>query len=584
MEELTRTGIKLRSYSVGDHKTKCPECKNQRKAKNKGDEPLSVTIESDGGAVWNCHNCGHAGGVAGDRFRQDRPPPREYRRPTPVKKKASPNTLYSWFKKRGISQETVDAFGIYRTERSLTGGEPVPVLAFPYLLDGELVNVKYRSSRKQFGQEPKAERTLYNIDAVKDEWQSSKTVIFVEGEMDVLALHEVGIKNVVSLPDGAPQKLKQDPDDKRFRALAASMWLDEAEKVILAVDTDGPGDVLALELAHRFGKDRCWRVQWPSMNDCATKDANEALIHHGPEAVKESIAGAIQYPIDGVYQVEDYAPEVLDIFRGNVQQPLSTGFNTLDGILKIMPGTFNLFTGIPNHGKSTFVDQLCVNLTRGENWKFAMYSPEHSVAQHIRRLAEKIAKKPFDSGPTVRMTEDDLRAAMEYLSKHFFFIESKDTVPDIGWILEKARASCVRHGINGIVIDPYNEISAIREIGKREDEHIRDLISTCKAFCRRHNIWMAMVAHPTKLRRMEDGSLPKPNLYDVSGGAQWSNMADTGVVVWRDFDTGRTTIYTKKIREQGLYGIIGDVNFQFNVTTRVFEEAAPEVPTIPYSN
>ena len=35
-------------------------------------------------------------------------------------------------------------------------------------------------------------------------------------------------------------------------------------KIILATDNDGPGEALALELARRLGRERCWRVKWPS--------------------------------------------------------------------------------------------------------------------------------------------------------------------------------------------------------------------------------------------------------------------------------------------------------------------------------
>lgn len=598
MEELNKAGIILPRYTAGDYKTKCPACKNSRKPHNRKDEPLSVTIEPDGGAVWNCHNCGHSGGVAGERFRKDRPPKEEYRRPKkPTVEPKKSSEMEKWFEKRKIGPETIKDFGIYRSERSY-GEEKVSVIAFPYFKDGELVNIKYRTADKRFMQEPKSERTLYNIDSVKERWSSpsveamgdgtysvsgnreadsdpQNTVIFVEGEIDALSLWECGLRHVISLPDGAPQEAKYDDDDKRFRALRASEWLDEAEKVIIAVDTDGPGNALALELAHRFGKDRCWRVKWPEMNDCPTKDANEALVQHGKQAVLESIAAAVPYPIDGVYTIEDYTPEVLDIFRGNVQQPLSTGYTTLDSIYKIMPGTFHLVTGIPNHGKSSFVDQITINLAIRENWRFAVFSPEHSVANHLRRLTEKIARKPFDVGPTKRMTEDELRAALQTLSKHFFFLESRENVPNIDWILSKARAACVRHGVKGLVIDPYNEINASRAGGKREDEHIRDLISACKQFCRRHNVVVWMVAHPAKLRRQDDGSLPVPTLYDVSGGAHWNNMADVGIVVHRDFETEQTRIVTRKIREQGLYGSIGECLFRFNISTRVFEEQLP---------
>ena len=592
MEELKKAGIDLRNYNIGDHKTKCPNCKNKRKPQNKHDEPLSVTIEADGGAVWNCHNCGHSGGIAGERFRRDRPPPQEYRKPTAPAEKPAPDKMLEWFAKRKISKATVEAFGIYRTKRSY-GEKPVPVIAFPYLKDGELVNCKYRTADKKFQQEAKAERTLYNIDAVKEAWKAwdgmdvpripgqEKTVIFVEGEMDVLALWECGIENAVTLPDGAPKEAKYDSEDKRFRAIGAHEWLVEAEKIIIAVDTDSAGNALALELAHRFGKDRCWRVQWPDMNDCPTKDANEALVEHGPEAVRESIQLAIPYPIDGIYTVEEYTAEVLDIYRGNVQKPISTGFPILDEIYQVMPGTFNVVTGIPNHGKSAFVDQIAVNLARNEGWKFAVFSPEHSVANHIRRLTEKIAAKPFDVGPTTRMTEDELRGALEFLSKHFFFLESRETVPDIDWLLSKARGACVRHGVKGVIIDPYNEIDASRKAGKREDEHIRDLISACKQFNRHHNSTMWMVAHPAKLRRLDDGTIPPPTLYDVSGAAHWYNMPDVGLTIHRDFETEQTRVITRKIREQGLYGSIGEALFRYNIVKRVFEEELPEAARPP---
>lgn len=608
MEELRAAGIKLRNYNIGDHKAKCPNCENNRKPQNKHDEPLSVTIEADGGAVWNCHNCGHSGGIAGERFRRDNPPAQpEYRRPKEPAKKSTPDKMLEWFKGRGISKRTVEAFKIYRTERSY-GEKPLPVIAFPYHRDGELINVKYRTADKKFQQEAKAERTLYNIDAVKARWAVStvtnngggtyyaslnpqdyvedghpkKTVIFVEGEIDVLTLWECGIQNAVSLPDGAPKEAKFDADDKRFRALGATEWLNEADKVIIATDTDEPGNALALELAHRFGKDRCWRVQWPDLNDSPTKDANEALEHHGKESVVEAINLATPYPIDGVYVIEDYTKEVLDIFRGKVAKPLSTGFPVLDQIYQIMPGTFHVVTGIPNHGKSAFVDQIAVNLARNEGWRFAVFSPEHSVANHIRRLAEKIAEKPFDVGPTPRMNEDELRVALEFLSKHFFFLESRETVPNIDWILTKARAACVRHGIKGLIIDPYNEIDPTREKGQREDEHIRGMISACKQFNRRHNTATWMVAHPSKMRRLDNGKIPVPSMYDISGAAHWHNMADAGVVIHRDFETEETRVITRKIREQGLYGSIGEASFRYNVTKRVFEETLTEAAR-PYT-
>lgn len=612
LQEYGITFTRGEPTAPGTYKTLCPECKNSRKSKNKNDQPLSVTIEGGGAFVFRCHNCEWTGGYRGDDDSQrDYQPRREYKKPKPLNEATVTNqtdAFYSWFKKvRGFSKETVDQFNIHKTEHFFPGpGETLSCIAFPYTKDGELVNVKYRTNDKQFAQEGKAERTLFNIDRVKARFESPtvtnhgngtygmsgnwtvdenppKTVIFVEGEMDVLALYECGFANVVSLPDGAPKEAKFDPDDKRFHALQAHEWLADAEKVIIAVDTDGPGAALAQELAHRFGKDRCWRVEWPSLNDCDSKDANESLIDHGPEATAECVKLATPYPIDGIYLVDDYRDEVLDIYHGRTQQPISTGFPKLDNIYKLMPGTFHVVTGIPNHGKSTFVDQLAVKVAQNEGWKFGVFSPEHSNAQHIRRFSEKVVEKPFDVGPTPRMVEAELNNAMDFLGKHFFAIESKDTTPDIDWILEKAKALCFRHGINGLIIDPYNEINAARKGGKREDEHIRDLISICKQFCRRHNIVIWMVAHPSKMHRGDDGEYKPPTMYDISGAAHWYNMADAGLTIHRDFDAGETRVMATKIREQGLYGEIGEQKFRFNQAKRVYEELAGSNYQMPYT-
>ena len=211
--------------------------------------------------------------------------------------------------------------------------------------------------------------------------------------MDVMAMKEATIDSV-SLPDGAPSDAKFNPEDKRFQALKNHPSLEEMEKIIIAVDNDSSGKALEMELAHRFGKDKCWYVEFP--DDC--KDANETIIKYGKGKLRELVDQAKPYPIDGLYTIKDFRKDVFNIYEGNVKQPISTGFPMLDEIYKVMTGTFNLVTGVPNHGKSNFIDQLAMNLAKREGWNFAIFSPEHSTPMHIRRLAEKYVEKPFDNG------------------------------------------------------------------------------------------------------------------------------------------------------------------------------------------
>ena len=435
--------------------------------------------------------------------------------------------------------------------------------AFPYYnLNSGIVNVKYRSEDKKFKQSPNAKKCLYNYNNIHGE----DTIIFVEGEIDVLSLYEIGYTNVTTLPDGAPKNANLKDDDKRFHALKNSNL--KAKKVILFVDNDSAGKSLHKELLHRFGKDVCWYVERPS--DC--KDANDILVKHGEDRLRQVITNAVPYPVDGLYKSGDYTGAVLDLYNGNYVKPIEIGYSNLDRIYKIMKGTFHTVTGIPNHGKSYFLDMILIKLAKTHGWKFALFSPEHSTQMHLRRMVQMINEKPFDIGDENRMSTSELKSAMQFLDQHFFFIETKEEVPSIDKILEISKGAILKHGCNGVIVDPYNEVSALRSGGKREDEHIRDFISKCKRFARLHDIVFWVVAHPTKLQKMGDGGYTPPTAYDISGASHWNNQSDVILTVHRDFDDNTSEVITRKIREQDLYGKIGSAKFKFNNEKRIFEQ------------
>ena len=258
--------IKLKNYNIGTQKVHCPECQPPHKL---SDYPLSVTIEADG-IVFLCHHCGYTVGTKNGSSNFVTRKEKVYQLPS-VKETdmLRPDTLFSYFAERGISKETVQKKKIYVSDKTW--------IAFPYHdQDGSMVNIKYRTRSKKFKQEPNAKRTLYNYDLA----QNAETVIFVEGEMDVLTLIECGFDNVVSLPDGAPQEAKFNEKDARFAALGNCPLA--ATKVIIFTDNDTAGQSLHAELVHRFGKDQCWFVDYPS----GCKDANEIFLNMGAVGFK----------------------------------------------------------------------------------------------------------------------------------------------------------------------------------------------------------------------------------------------------------------------------------------------------------
>ena len=480
---LNENNINLKHQQEGNQKVKCPQCQPPH---NSRDNPLSVTITNDS-VVWKCHHCEWTGGKGtGSIYTPYKKP--TYIQPEPPKTtESSSNSFYEYMKERGISKSTCDNLNVVQENEWC---------AFQYFDEnGQLTNIKYRTRDKKFRQSANAKSILYNYDKVCN----AKTVIFAEGEFDVLAIAEVGYSNATTLPNGAPKEAKYDAKDARFKALENCKLV--ATKIILFTDKDESGKALHKELLHRFGKDVCWFVTIP--DNC--KDANDVLIKHGAMKLREVIENATPYPIEGLYTAEDYASQINDLYEGNYEKPTEIGLEGLDEIYKIMTGTFHVITGIPNHGKSVFTDQILINLARNHGWSFAMFSPEHSTSMHIRRMVQMYLKKPFDEGFANRMTKAELNEGLEFIHKHFYFIETKDAIPSIDLILSIAKSAIYKHGINGIVIDPFNEVSAVRQGNQREDEHIRDFISLCKRFTRVYEVVCWVIAHPTSyLRQMTE--------------------------------------------------------------------------------
>ena len=337
-QTLNENGIRLNHQQEGNQKVKCPTCQPPH---NPRDNPLSVTI-SDDGVVWNCHHCGFKGGKkTGGIFRPYTKP--VYVAPTKLEPKQE-TFMVKFFKDRGISESTINEYKIYN-ENNWIG--------FQYFDEnGNLTNIKYRTTDKQFRQSANTKSILYNYDNVC----KSETVIFTEGEMDVLSLAECGFNNATTLPNGAPKEFKGDEKDARYKALVNCKLV--AKKIILFTDNDTSGKALHKELLHRFGKDLCWFVRIP--DNC--KDANEVLIKHGALKLKEIIDNAEPYPIEGLHTARDYFEQINDLYEGNYEKPTEIGLEGLDDIYKPMTGTFTVITGIPNHGKSAFLDQCLLKL------------------------------------------------------------------------------------------------------------------------------------------------------------------------------------------------------------------------------
>jgi len=602
---LANEGIYLESYYAGQQRRQCPRCGGG----STKEKCLAIKVE-DVSATWLCHrsSCGWSGGVS-ERKRNDRSvdaysihrpagraiaPGGKTREVKPIRPSTELSQLGSaamdFFTERKISRATLDRNRVGQAnEYAPALGERVWAIAFPYMRNGELVNVKYRGPNKLFWQEKGAEKILYGLDDIRE----GGDVIIVEGEMDKLALEEAGFTRVVSVPDGAPPNVKDGSlpppgSDTKYEYLwNCREYLDKAQRIFLATDSDKPGQALAEEIARRLGRERCWRVRWiveeesEDDEEIMLKDANEVLMEYGADCLRACIQAAEPLPITGLFRFSDYTKEIDQYYYCDFgdERGVSSGWSELDPHYRIVPGELTIVTGVPNSGKSEWIDALLVNLSENERWRFCLCSMENQVRDHARKLLEKHVKKPFFDAPygegMARMTREEMKKGQQWLDRNFFLIRCEnDELPSVEWVLDIAKAAVLRHGIRGLVIDPYNELDHQRPSNMTETEYVSQMLTKIKRFAQHHDCHVWFVAHPKQLQNWKGEA---PGLYDISGSAHFVNKADNGIVVHRNSnpDTGpldQVNILIRKVRNKAA-GKIGESILKYDRVTGRYERA-----------
>ena len=545
MEELKKHGIRLKNHSIGNQKTVCPKCSHTRS--NKQDPCLSVTINTDG-TLWKCHHCDFKGGAGA--FSKER---KTYQKPVYQPKDIRPQTLVEWFDKRGISTETLKRNHIGNGDKGIE---------FPYVLNGEVVNVKYRTKDKRFSQEKDAMPTFFKIDDVA----GSDTVIICEGEIDALSFEEAGYPHAISVPNGAPAD-GQKADGKLECFQTCFDKLKNVKEFILATDADNPGVNLREAIAARVGKERCRMVYYPE----GCKDANEVLLKHGTVGLKKLVELSKPYPLPGVEDAVSFEDRILAIHRGDIAQTFSTGWENVDKFMRIRLGELSVVTGVPGSGKSEFIDALMVNLAELYGWRFGLASFENPPEEHLIKIMEKHLKKPFRLGKNERISAESATESLRgWISEHFCITRKEDESATIDTILGYATTAVMRYGIKGLVIDPYNEIDHKRPANITETEYVSQMLAKVKRFARNHNVHVWFIAHPAKPSKDASGAVP--SLYDIYGSANWVNKAEIGLVVHReDDDTALVEIHIRKVRFKAC-GERGKTSLVYNRITGCYSE------------
>jgi twinkle protein len=508
----------------------CPVCSHTRKPENKKKKCASYDWER---GLGTCHNCNTTFQL--HTYKRKGETERVYERPKDKVVKPPDSKVVEWFKSRGISQKTLTDLRVGEgSEYMPQTGKTENTIKFNYFMGGDLINIKYRDGRKNFKLYKGAEKVFYNIDSII----GYEYCVIVEGEMDVLALHEAGVTNAISVPNGATL------NTNNLEYLDNCIdYFEDKDKIVLAVDTDEAGLALQAELVRRLGSEVCYLA---SFDDC--KDANEYLQKYGKEKLSERISGARPVPLENVTTFRDIEDEVTDFVRNGFKPGYQVGLQNFDDIFSTYTGQFITVTGIPSSGKSDFVDQMVVGYNQNYGWKTAFASPEN-VPTYLH--AHKLMRKVWQGMPTsADIHGDKWNKVADHCNTNFFHIDMERYTLES--VLKKGAELVKRKGIKCLVIDPFNKVRDVDCKTEDVNRYTMEYLTKIEMFAKKFDVLVFIVAHPTKMYKDKDGKIEEPTMYNIKGGGEWYDASYHGILVHRDYENKTVKAKILKVKFQNL--------------------------------
>jgi len=521
------------NLDVGKAQGICPLCSSDRKPENRKQKCASYDWER---GLGTCHHCDSSFQL--HSYQRKGSALKEYVRPDAldvVDPKQLGSKVYEWFQSRGISQKTLDDLNVTEGKEFMPQtGKSENTIQFNYIMGDQLINVKYRDGRKNFKLYKGAEKIFYNINSIV----GYEDCIITEGEMDVLALHEAGIKNAVSVPNGAT--LNSNNLDYLDNCID---YFDNKERVILAVDDDEPGQALQQEFIRRLGAEVCYIA---TFEDC--KDANEYLIKYGKEKLIKRIEGARPVPLENVTTFKDIEDEITDFVKNGFKRGYQIGLPNFDDIFSTYTGQFITVTGIPSSGKSDFVDQMVVGYNQKYQWKTAFASPENAPTYlHAHKLMRKVWQdmpKKNDIGT------DKWNQVADHVNDNFYFIDMERYTLES--VLRKGAELVKRKGIKCLVIDPFNKVRDVDCKTEDVNRYTMEYLTKIETFAKKYDVLVFVVSHPTKMYKDSNGKIEEPTMYNIKGGGEWYDASYHGILVHRDYENKTVKAKVLKVKFQNL--------------------------------
>lgn len=274
----------------------------------------------------------------------------------------------------------------------------------------------------------------------------------------------------------------------------------------------------------------------------------------------------IKVSLNNVLSSSFLKEEINNLYENGMPSGYTLGIQSIDNLFRLDTSMVSVITGVPNYGKSEFLDFACVRLNKKYGLKTLYFSPENfPIKLHLSKLLRKLTNKSFDS-----LTKEEIDTNINYIANNFYFL-NYETVSTLDDILNEAERLIIEKDIKILNIDPYNTLEDQRPSNLTETEYVSKVMTRLQKFAKKHNILINLVVHPKKLLSDANGYTVMPNRYDLNGSANFANKADYIIIVHRDFINNTTIIKCDKCKFSN-YGTIGECEIQYDtVSTNYFD-------------
>lgn len=396
-----------------------------------------------------------------------------------------------------FTKESIDEEGrVFLADRSLS----IPValqmgiascdgfIGFPFVRNGEIVRTKFRNvqDKKQMRFSSVEDKDNFKIPFWNQHnWPTIDYLIITEGELDCVAISQLGALNCVSLPNGSGSvntAFKNNYD-----------YLQQFELIYVAFDMDEAGNKAAEEARKILPAKKYRRIMFPA------KDAND-WIRENPEVTKDDLDKLMRNAQKNIIEEIVHFRDLPETFFEKRDIGKSTGWESLDKFIGgIRSKELTVVSADTGAGKTTFCLNLLCNLLKSDRSGFWVNSWEMDYEVVVRKIASVVLGNKFKTEP---FTITQQEAFKKWMLNHNAMINPKRSKADLPTLYKQIEIATRVYGVKYILLDHLDYISSTSK-EKENHERVKEAIVGIHDMAMEFDVHIFLIAHP---KQMEGGS------------------------------------------------------------------------------